>query len=65
MQLLDLRLGVWDAAMLDLFRVPPQVLPRVIGSAGWFPAVRGVPGLLDGTPVLAVLADSHAALDHE
>jgi len=48
--------------MLDLFKVPRRVLPRIVSSAGPFPAVKGLEPLLDGTPVLAVLADSHAAL---
>jgi glycerol kinase len=61
-QLFDLRSLTWSQDMLELFNVPPELLPRVVGSGGPFPALRDVPGLLDGTPVLAVLADSHAAL---
>jgi glycerol kinase len=61
-QLLDLRARTWSENMLAVFEVPPQVLPRLVSSGGPFGALRGVPGLLDGTPVLAVLADSHAAL---
>ncbi len=61
-QLLNLRDRNWDADMLDLFKVPRRVLPRIVSSAGPFSAVKGLEPLLDGTPVLAVLADSHAAL---
>lgn len=61
-QLLDLRARAWSQDMLEVFNVPPEVLPRVVGSGGPFPSLRGMPGLLDGTPVLAALADSHAAL---
>ena len=61
-QLMNLRDTDWDADMLDLFGVPKTVLPRIIPSSGPFPAIKGLEPLLDGTPVLAVLADSHAAL---
>jgi len=61
-QLMNLRDRNWDTDMLDLFKVPRSVLPRIVSSAGPFPAVKGLKPLLDGTPVLAVLADSHAAL---
>lgn len=61
-QLLDVATGQWDERLLELFDVPPQVLPRVTGSGGVFPAVRGLDPLPDGVPVLAVLGDSHAAM---
>lgn len=61
-QLLDVRRAVWDKDLLDIFGVPEKALPRVVKSNGPFPALRGVDGLLDGTPVLAALGDSHAAL---
>lgn len=52
----------WSADLLDLFGVPAAVLPEVRPSNGGFGTTQGVPGLLDGTPVVTVLADSHAAL---
>ncbi|WP_155059504.1 FGGY family carbohydrate kinase [Streptomyces blattellae] len=61
-QLLDIRRRDWDEALLALFGVPRAALPRVAASTGPFPSVRGVPPLVDGTPVGAVLGDSHAAL---
>jgi glycerol kinase len=61
-QLMNLRDRAWDAEMLDLFGVPEAVLPRIVSSSGPFPAIKSLEPLLDGTPVLAVLADSHAAL---
>jgi glycerol kinase len=61
-QLLDVREGRWEPELLALFGVPQQVLPRVVGSTGPFASVRGVRPLLDGTPVRAVMGDSHAAL---
>ena len=38
------------------------MLPEVLRSDGDFGATLGVPGLPDGMPIAAVLADSHAAL---
>ena len=61
-QLLDVRGGSWDPALLELFGVPAAALPRVVGSTGPFPAVRGLPPLPDGVPLCAVMGDSHAAL---
>ncbi len=52
----------WSPALLELFGVPAAVLPRVLPSDGDFGACRSVPGIADGVPITAVLADSHAAL---
>ncbi|MGW2093570.1 FGGY family carbohydrate kinase [Promicromonospora sukumoe] len=58
--LLDLeRLG-WDPELAGLFGVPLSALGRVVRSDGPFGVVTA-PGL-PAVPVLAVLADSHAAL---
>src|SRR4051812_4250081 len=61
-QLMNLRGRAWDADMLDVFGVPEPVLPGIVPSSGPFPPIKGLDPVLDGTPVLAVLADSHAAL---
>jgi glycerol kinase len=61
-QLLDVRAGTWDLRLLELFGVPEEVLPRIVSSSGPFPSLRGVRPLRDGTPVTAVMGDSHAAL---
>ena len=52
----------WSPELCDLFGVPVETLPAVQPSNGAFGRTHGVPGLPDGVPVLAVLADSHAAL---
>ena len=52
----------WSPDLLEVFGVPAHVLPDVQPSNGAFGHARGVPGLPDGTPILAVMADSHAAL---
>lgn len=61
-QLLNVRERSWDPELLALFGIPAEVLPRVVSSVGPFPAVRDLPPLPDGTPVAAVMGDSHAAL---
>ncbi|MBZ6282159.1 hypothetical protein KVH28_00900 [Streptomyces olivaceus] len=61
-QLLDLATGDLDDELLALFDVPRAALSRIVPSTGPFPALRGLPPLTDGTPLLAVLGDSHAAL---
>lgn len=61
-QLLNLSTGDWDDDLLRIFNIPRAVLPRVTKSNGPFPSVKGVPGIPDGTPILAVLGNSHASL---
>lgn len=60
--LLDLETCDWDTELLDLFGIPSEVLAPVVRSDAQV-GVTG-PGLRvpEGVPVLAVLADSHAAL---
>jgi glycerol kinase len=61
-QLLDVRDRDWSPTLLELFGVPREVLPDVISSTGPFPGTKGLAPLPDGTPVCAVMGDSHAAL---
>jgi glycerol kinase len=61
-QLLNVDTQRWDERLLDLFGVPVEVLPRVLASCAEFPAARGLGPVPDGTPVRAVLGDSHAAM---
>ncbi|WP_448059712.1 FGGY-family carbohydrate kinase [Cellulomonas hominis] len=60
--LLDLESCAWDADLLDLFAIPETALAQVRASdAGFGRTLRGGP-LPAGVPVVAVLADSHAAM---
>jgi len=53
----------WDADLARLFDVPLGLLPRVMSSDSEFGTVApGLTALRDGTPILAVMGDSHAAL---
>jgi glycerol kinase len=60
--LLDLQTLEWDPELLDLFGVPIGVLPEVRASDAGFGRTVGLGGVPPGVPVVAVLADSHAAL---
>jgi glycerol kinase len=52
----------WDEDLLSVFGVPAATLPAAVASDAGFGTTRNVPLVPDTTPILAVLADSHAAL---
>jgi glycerol kinase len=52
----------WNPELLDVFGVPAAALPATVASDQGFGTTSGVPLVPDGTPIVAVLADSHAAL---
>ena len=60
--LYDIARLTWDEDPLNVFGVPASALPRVLASDAGFGTVVDLPGVPGGTPVLAVLADSHAAM---
>lgn len=61
-QLLDVHRFNWDADLLERFRVPAAALPRIVPSAARHADAGALHPSLAGVPVLAVMADSHAAL---
>jgi glycerol kinase len=61
-QLLDVAHRTWDPALLDLFRVPAEVLPVVVPSTGPFTSAGRLRPLRDDVAVTGVLGDSHGAL---
>lgn len=53
----------WDPELCDLFGVPLSLLPEVRSSNSHFGHVAdGTTALRPGTPILAMIGDSHAAL---
>jgi glycerol kinase len=52
----------WSGELLDVFGVPASALPTAVASDQRFGSTSGVPQVSDQTAILAVLADSHAAL---
>ncbi|RYE83829.1 MAG: glycerol kinase [Hyphomicrobiales bacterium] len=62
-QLLDTDTLTWDNELLAIFGVPSSALPRVMPSNSHFGDVAaGATALTSGTPIHAMLGDSHAAL---
>lgn len=61
-QLMDLETARFDDDLLELFGIPAAALPAIVPSMRESARVKSIAPLLDGTPVTAVLADSHAAL---
>jgi glycerol kinase len=60
-QLLDIRHGDWDDALLDLFGIPRALLPEVVHSSGLL--ARTDPALLGAAiPVAGIAGDQQAAL---
>ncbi len=52
----------FDADLLEEFGIPRHALPELLPSRGTFGTTSGVPGIADGTPILAMLGDQQAAL---
>jgi len=59
--LVNLRTGDWDDGLLDLFRIPREVLPVIRPSSGLFGEVSALPALR-GLPITGVAGDQQAAL---
>jgi glycerol kinase len=61
-QLMDISAGAWDAELSELFRVPLPALPEILPSNAQFGETVAVGPLPAGTPIRALIGDSHAAL---
>jgi glycerol kinase len=60
--LMDLARGDWDPDLARTFRVPTQVLPKIVGSAEIVGTTRGVEFLPNGVPIAGIAGDQQAAL---
>jgi glycerol kinase len=60
--LMNLARAEWDPELLETFRVPAAVLPRIVGSAEIVGRTRGVGFLPDGIPIAGIAGDQQAAL---
>ncbi len=60
--LMNLKSCSWDSELLQLFEVPPDILPTIAASSGLLASTKGVPGLPDGIPITGVAGDQQAAL---
>ncbi|WP_027488886.1 FGGY family carbohydrate kinase [Allorhizobium undicola] len=61
-QALDLNRQQWSDELCELFGIDIHALPQVRDSSGDFGVTKNLPGIKDGTPILAAIGDSHAAL---
>jgi glycerol kinase len=59
--LANLRTGDWDDGLMDLLRVPREVLPEIRPTSGIFGEISAIPGLR-GVPVAGMAGDQQAAL---
>ncbi len=60
--LMDLRTLQWDRELLELFGIPPAVLPEIRSSSEVYGTTRGLGVLPDGIPVSGIAGDQQAAL---
>jgi len=59
-QLMNLQSLQWDGELLDIFKIPGAVLPRIVPSSEIYGEAK-IPALL-GTPIAGILGDQQAAL---
>jgi glycerol kinase len=57
--LMDLHTREWDSSLLDLMKIPRELLPQIMPSSHIFGEARGI---LEGIPIAGVLGDQQAAL---
>ncbi len=60
--LMNIHTLAWDPELCDAFGIPAQALPVIQPSSSLFGQTSHVQGLPDGTPISALIGDSHAAL---
>lgn len=61
-QLLNLARAEWDDELLALFEIPRVALPDIRPSSFYFGETESFGALPAGTPIAALIGDSHAAL---
>ena len=61
-QLMNINTLNWDDRLCDIFGVPEKLLPTIKQSGDRFGTTRGLAGVPDGIPILAMMGDSQAAL---
>jgi glycerol kinase len=59
-QLVNLETCNWDQELLELFRIPKQMLPQIRPSSAIYSEIRETK--LDGVPIAGILGDQQAAL---
>ncbi len=60
--LMNLATLAWDDQLCDWFRVPVQLLPKIVPSTGLIAHTEGFAPLPDGIPITGIAGDQQAAL---
>jgi glycerol kinase len=60
--LMDLKTQEWSPKLCEILRVPPSLLPKIVGCAEVVAHTKGFPGLADGIPISGIAGDQQAAL---
>ena len=60
--LMDLRSLQWDEELLQIFGIPPRILPEIAPSSTIYGQTCGLDFLPDGIPVAGIAGDQQAAL---
>lgn len=60
--LLNIHTKKWDSELLNIFKVPKNILPEIKNSGDFFGKTVSLKGLRSGIPINAVLGDQQAAL---
>lgn len=60
--LFNIRTNQWDQKLLDLFRVPKQILPEIKSNSEIYGYTKNNPVLPDGIPISGMAGDQQAAL---
>jgi len=59
--LYNIHTNAWDPSLLELFRIPPSMLPRVLSSSEIYGETAGIDDL-EGLPIAGIAGDQQAAL---
>src|SRR5690606_29153776 len=60
--LMNLKTLQWDLELLQLFKIPVSVLPKIVSNSEIYAFTKNVPGLPDGIPIAGMAGDQQAAL---
>ncbi|OGQ17504.1 MAG: glycerol kinase [Deltaproteobacteria bacterium RIFCSPHIGHO2_02_FULL_40_11] len=60
--LMNLKTLQWDEELLDILKIPREILPEIKSSSEIYGKTKGVEGLPDGIPISGIAGDQQAAL---
>lgn len=60
--LMNLKTGKWDEELLEIFKIPKNILPRIVSNSEIYGKTAGVGELPDGIPIAGMAGDQQAAM---